>query len=81
MKQKITLAIEKQLLRQARALAVQHGISLNVMPADELEKIVTWDTRYGQARANALALLRSPFRLGGKGVLDRQALHERKSLG
>lgn len=80
MKQNITLAIDKQLLRRARTVAVQRGTSVSGMLADELRKIVASETAYQQARAKALAQLSSPFQMGGGKMVSREALHDRENL-
>jgi hypothetical protein len=80
MKQNITLSIDKQLLRRARAVAAQRHLSVSSLLAEELQKLVASETAYQKAQASALALLKSPLPLGGKGIADRQALHERKDL-
>lgn len=80
MKQNITLAIEKPVLREARKLAVQRHSSISRLLADELRKIVKREAAYAQAKAGALTHLDAPFRLGGRGIPDRQELHDRKGL-
>ena len=80
MKQNITLAVDKQLLRRARAFAAQRGTSISAMLASELREIVERESAYEQAKAKALAQLASPFRLGGAKITDREVLHERQSL-
>ena len=81
MKQNITLAIDRKLLKEARALAAQRGTSVSGLLAAELQKLVQNDEEYKHARAKALALLASPpFRLGGKGIGNREVLHDRQNL-
>jgi hypothetical protein len=80
MKQNITLAIDKQLLKRARTFAAQRRTSVSAMLADELRNIVARETEYEQARAKALAQLRSPFRLGGEKMPNRESLHDRQNL-
>ena len=81
MKRNITLAIDHELLKQARALAAQRGTSISGLLAAELERLVRNDEEYQRAKVRALALMASPpFRLGGKGVGDREALYDRKNL-
>ena len=80
MKQNITVAIEKDLLQRVKAIAARRGKSVSGLLAQELEKLVERDTEYTQAKRRALARLKSPFRLGGQGMGDREALHERESL-
>jgi post-segregation antitoxin (ccd killing protein) len=80
MRQNITLAIDKQLLKKARAFAAQRGTSISAMLADELQKAVARETAYQQAQAKALAQLSAPFRLGGGKMPGREALHDRQNL-
>jgi len=80
MKRNITLAIDQQLLRRARALAAQRGVSISRMLADELRTLVAQDAAYRRAMARALAQLEAPCHLGGAGIADREALHDRDGL-
>ena len=80
MKQNITLALDKQVLKKARAFAARRGTSVSAMLADELGKIVAEQAQYEQAKVKALAQLSSPFRLGGAKVANRDALHDRQGL-
>ena len=80
MKQNITVALDKQLLRKARAFAAQRGTSVSAMLADELRKLVSEEVMYQRARTGALARLSSPFRLGGAKITSREVLHDRQSL-
>ena len=73
MRQNITLAIDKQLLKKARAFAAQRGTSISAMLADELQKSVARETAYQQAKTGALAQLSAPFRLGGGKMPAREA--------
>jgi hypothetical protein len=80
MKQNITLAVERHLLKKARAFAAERGTSVSAMLADELHKIVARETVYEQARAKAMEQLSHPFRLGGGKIANREALHDRHNL-
>jgi len=80
MKQNITLAIDQRLLKLARAIAAQRGTSISGLLAHELTRLVDRQTAYTQAKSKALAYLRKPFHLGGTGIPDREALHDRKGL-
>ena len=80
MKQNITLALDKRLLTRARALAAERGASVSAMLAGELQKMVEREAAYEQAKTKALAQLDSPFHLGGTGITDREALHDRQGL-
>jgi hypothetical protein len=80
MKQNITLAIDQPLLKRARAIAAQRGTSISALMAQELRRLVDREAAYVQARTKALAHLQSPFHLGGAGIPNREALHDRQSL-
>ena len=79
MKQKIILSIDGQLLKRARALAAQRGTSISGLLAAELEKMVSKDQDYEQAKARALARLRCGFHLGGAKMSSREEVHRRGS--
>ncbi len=76
-KQNVTVAIDKQLLKRARALAASRGASISSLLADGLRRLDEQVSTYEQAKARALALLDSGLHLGGAGIKDRDALHER----
>jgi len=80
MNQNITLALDKQLLKQARVFAARRGTSISAMLAAELRRMVEAEEAYEQAKNKALEHLHSPFRLGGRGIADREALHDRQGL-
>jgi hypothetical protein len=80
MKQNVTLAIDKQLLKRARSFAAQRGTSVSAMLAGELQRIIAREAEYEQAKAKALVHLRSPFRLGGQAIPRREDLHDRQNL-
>ena len=80
MRQNITLAIDRKLLKQARVLAAQRGTSVSGLLAAELEKLVNNDNEYQQARVRALARMASGFHLGGGKMPSREELHDRQGL-
>jgi hypothetical protein len=80
MKQNITLAVDQHLLKRARAIAAQRGTSVSGLLTQELVRLVDQQAAYTQARVKALAYLETPFRLGGAGIPDREALHDRQGL-
>lgn len=80
MKQNVTVAIEKPLLKRARAIAAQRGTSISGLLANELSKMVRREADYTQAKTKAFSHLISPFHLGGAKIADREALHDRQSL-
>lgn len=79
-KQNITVAIDKRLLKAARVLAARRSSSISALLADGLRQMTDNADTYRSAKSSALALLRQGLRLGGKGVIDREALHDRKGL-
>ncbi len=80
MKQNITLAIEKPLLKRARAMAARRGTSISRLLAEELGRLADREAAYQRARARALAHLEKPFHLGGRGIPHRESLHDRQGL-
>lgn len=77
MKQNITLAIDRVLLKRARAVAAQRGTSISGLLASELERLVNNTQEYERARARALARMESGYHLGGGKLPSREELHER----
>jgi hypothetical protein len=76
MKRNVTLAIDRDLLKRARALAAERGTSVSGLLTTELRRLVRDNDEYQRNKTKALALLASPpFRLGGKGIGHREALH------
>ena len=80
MKQNITLSLDKQILKRARAFAAERGTSVSAMLAAELRNLIEREAEYAMAKVKALSLLDSPFHLGGRRTANRQDLHERKNL-
>lgn len=80
MKQNITLSIDRRLLKQAKVFAARRGISISQLLANDLQALTEQQTSYEQAKHRALDLLKKKFRMGGKGVQDRDALHDRAVL-
>jgi len=80
MKQNITLAIDERILKRAKAIAARRGTSLSGLLAQELARLVERHSAYTRAKAKALVHLENPFPLGGAGIPDREALHDRQGL-
>jgi hypothetical protein len=76
-KHNITLAIDGTLLKRARAVAARRGLSVSALLAEELRVLVAEDREYESARRRAAAMLDDGLPLGGVGITDRGALHER----
>ena len=58
-------------------LANRRGVSVGVLLAEQIEKLVGEDEAYEQAKRQALALLDQGFHLGGVIRATRDELHER----
>jgi len=77
--QNVTLALPKELLKEARLIAVERGTSLSGLRAEYLGRAVREDEGYEQARKRIRKRLRRGFDLGTKGsrLPTRVQLHER----
>ena len=75
----VTVSVPDHLLREARHLAVDEGISLSRFVALSLQQRVEAVRGYQVARDRQLALLRQGFDLGTQGDVRwaRDSLHER----
>jgi hypothetical protein len=80
MKQNITLALDREVLVAARVFAAQQGTSVSALLADELIEKIENNRRYEHSKQIALSMLEQPWSLGGLGVNDREALHDRTAL-
>jgi hypothetical protein len=77
MKQNITLAIEKEILRKGKLIAAQNDTSISKMLSDQLKEMIDKEEQYQAARRKALHALKKGFHLGGKITWRREDLHER----
>ncbi len=77
--QNITLSLSKDLLKQAKHLAVEKGTSLSKLLGDYLEQLVLKENRYQQAADRIRKRLNDGIDLGtgGKRTWKREDLHER----
>jgi hypothetical protein len=80
MKQNITLAVEKKLLKQARAIAAERGLSVSALLSGELARLVDKEGNYRRAKTRAVARLESPLHLNFTNKLSRESLHDRQRL-
>lgn len=76
----VTVALSPDLLRRARHLAVERGLSLSAFLAEELQKIVESDERYDRARTRALNNMEKGLLKGLSRQITwtRDDLHERR---
>lgn len=77
MKTNITLKLDTDILREARILAAEEGVSISGLLATTLEKIVRQRKGYDRSRRRAVARLRKGFDLGWTPPRSRDELHER----
>ncbi|MBC7247490.1 MAG: CopG family transcriptional regulator [Actinobacteria bacterium] len=76
--QNVTLSIPRELLKKAKHVAVERGVSLSGLMVQMLTEITRREDEYGKARAHHLAAL-SKHDLGtrGKAGWKRGDLHAR----
>lgn len=77
MKTKVTLKLDADLLREARAVAAEEGRSISALLTDRLEAIVRERKAFDKARRRALARLRDGLDLQCTPPKSRDELHER----
>jgi hypothetical protein len=79
MKHNVTLALPKDLLKEARHMAVERETSLSELLAESLRKALAEDGAYRDAMARAQERMRTGFDLGTGGASGwtREDLHER----
>lgn len=78
--QNITLAIPKELLHDAKALAATRRVSMSSLIRSLLAEAVNRDTRYAAAQRRQLALMDEgiDFGIGETIPWSRDELHERR---
>jgi hypothetical protein len=77
MKANITLKLDADVLREARILAAEAGLSVSALLAAKLDEIVRQRKGYDRARKRAVARLRKGLNLGWTRPGSRDELHER----
>lgn len=77
MKANITLKLDADVLREARILAAEEGLSISGLLAAKLDEMVRQRKGYDRSRKRALARLRKGFDLGWTAPRSRDELHER----
>ena len=79
MHQNVTVSLPVEVVREARHLAVDEGLSLSRFVANVLAERIEGMRRYREARERQTELLRVAFPLGTNGAMrwERNELHER----
>jgi len=80
MKTNLTLRIEEELVRQAKALAAMRGSSVSRLIAEQLEELTRRDHAYEAARQRAEERLNAGHDLQWSPAESRDELHDRASL-
>ena len=76
----VTLTLSVDIVRRARHLAVERGVSLSKLLSDELESLVVKSEEYDRSRKRLIARMRKGFDLGlrdRRPPWSRDELHER----
>jgi hypothetical protein len=78
-KQNVTVTLPVDILRAARHLAVDRGMSLSRFLGELIEERVDWARRYEEARQRQTRLMREAVDRGTHGAISwtRDELHER----
>ena len=76
----ITLTIDEDVLREARVLAAQEGLSVSALLRRELVNLVESQRGYAKARESALRRLARGQSLGVGAPWSREELHDREKL-
>jgi hypothetical protein len=77
--QNVKLSLPRDLVRKARHVAVERGVSLSALVGSCLEEVVAPEQSYEQARDRAIARMRQGLAmgLGERPAWTRDELHER----
>ncbi|WP_027717436.1 DUF6364 family protein [Desulfovirgula thermocuniculi] len=76
--QNVTLSLPKEVLRRAKHIAIERGVSLSGLLTQLLEELTRKEDAYGRAKERHLVML-DTFDLATEGNInwDRSDLHER----
>jgi hypothetical protein len=77
MKANITLKLDAEILREARILAAEEGLSVSALLAAKLDEILRQRKGYERARKRAVARLRKGFDLRWTPPRSRDEVHDR----
>ena len=80
MARNITLALDDEILQEARVLAAQQGLSVSAFLRRELSRLVENQRGYVKAREAAVRRLTHGSSLGGGPLPSREELHDRAKL-
>jgi hypothetical protein len=80
MPRNITLALDEEILQEARVLAARQGLSVSAFLRRELSRLVEDQRGYARARDAAVRRLAHGTSLGGGSLPSREDLHDRAKL-
>ena len=80
MTRNITLALDEEILREARVLAAHRGISVSGLLRGQLVHLIENERGYAKARASALRRLGRAQSLDSGKLPKREELHSRAGL-
>jgi len=66
LKQNLTIKLELNIVRKAKVVAAQRGISISALVADKIEELAGEGAKYQAARRRALDWLAQGWHLGGR---------------
>ncbi len=77
--QNVTIALPEEVIKAAKHIAVDRGMSLSALVAEYITEITKQQNVYRHAQKEALSLLSQGYDLGTGGKVDckREELHER----
>lgn len=77
--QNVRLSLPRELIRKARRVAGERGVTLSALVGSCLEEVVAPEPAYEQARDRAIARMRQglPMGVGERPAWTRDELHER----
>ena len=76
----ITLSLDEAILKEARVIAAERGLSVSALLRRELVQLVEAQRGYNKARASAAARLQRGSTLNAGRLPPRQELHDRAKL-
>jgi hypothetical protein len=76
----ITLSLDDEILREAKILAAQQGLSVSAFLRRELSRLVEGQRGFVKARESAVRRLAHGASLGGGPFPSRDDLHDRAKL-
>jgi hypothetical protein len=77
-KQSLTLSLNPQTIRKAKALAARLSTSVSDVFTTQIEALVDRDEAYESAHQGALDLMKRGFHLGGNHSTNREEVHSRR---